>query len=106
MPSNSTYGKLVKSCFDTPNGFILAGADFSALEDIQLVNASKDQAKYKVFALGFDGHCFNAAIYFKDELESRGIYIDMEDKDSVNSIERLAPDLRQESKRVTFALVA
>lgn len=57
-----------------------------------------------MFTDGFDGHCYNAAIYFKNILEERGIFIDMSDKDSVNSIEYLAPDLRQKGKSVTFAL--
>lgn len=31
LPSNSTYGKLIKSCFKAPEGFLWASADFSAL---------------------------------------------------------------------------
>jgi DNA polymerase-1 len=32
LPSNSIYGKLVKSCFVAPKGWLFCGADFSALE--------------------------------------------------------------------------
>lgn len=31
LPSGSTYGKLVKSCFKAPEGWLFCGADFSAL---------------------------------------------------------------------------
>ena len=31
LPSNSRYGKLIKSCFQAPEGWLFIGADFSAL---------------------------------------------------------------------------
>lgn len=31
MPSGSKYGKLIKTCFSPPKGFVMAGADFSSL---------------------------------------------------------------------------
>jgi len=37
-------------------------------------------------------------------LEARNIFIDIENTESVNSIKKLAPDLRQESKPPTFAM--
>ncbi len=104
MPSGSKYGKLIKSCFDAPEGMIFAGADYNALEDRALINVSKDPSKYKVFAEGFDGHSFNTASYFREDLEARGMFIDMDDKESVNSIQKEAKDLRQDSKAITFGL--
>ena len=49
---------------------------------------------------GFDGHCLRAAYYFRDQLPD----IDITDPKSVNSIKKVAPELRQESKTPTFAL--
>ena len=45
-----------------------------------------------------------AAYYFREELESRGIQINLDEPKSVNSIKKLAEDLRQDSKAPTFAL--
>jgi len=60
--------------------------------------------KIGVFTKGIDGHSLNAAGYFKEELESRGIFIDMNDPESINSVKKLAKDLRQESKTYTFGM--
>jgi len=58
--------------------------------------------KIGVFTKGIDGHSLNAAGYFKEELESRGIFIDINDPESINSVKKLAKDLRQESKTYTL----
>jgi len=60
--------------------------------------------KIGVFTKGIDGHSLNAAGYFREELESRGIFIDMNDPESINSVKELAKDLRQESKTYTFGM--
>lgn len=49
---------------------------------------------------GFDGHCLRAAYYFRDQLPN----IDMDDPKSVNTIKKVRPDLRQDSKAPTFLL--
>ena len=48
---------------------------------------------------GYDGHCLRAYYYFGDQMS--GIE---ENPDSINTIEDLYPDLRQDSKPATFAL--
>lgn len=58
--------------------------------------------KLKEVMDGYEGHSLRASFYFKDELEDRGIFIDPEDKDSVNRVKDEAGDLRQKSKGVTF----
>lgn len=50
--------------------------------------------------VGFDGHCLRAAYYFREQLPD----IDLNNPKSVNSIKKVAPHLRQESKTPTFAL--
>lgn len=48
---------------------------------------------------GYDGHCLRAYAYFKDQCP------DIEDTvDSINSLKKTHPELRQESKGGTFAL--
>jgi len=102
LPSNSKYGKLIKSIFQAPDGWLFCGSDFAALEDRIVANLSNDPMKIGVFTKGIDGHSLNAVGYFKEELESRGIFIDMNDPESINSVKKLAKDLRQESKTYTL----
>jgi DNA polymerase I len=53
---------------------------------------------------GFDGHCLRAASYYEDELIKSGTVIDISNPDSVNSLKKTHPELRQDSKTPTFAL--
>ena len=99
IPSNSTYGKLIKTIFSAPDGWIFAGADFNALEDYISALTTKDPNKLKVYLEGYDGHCLRAYSYFYDSMP------DIEDTvESINSIKKKYPELRQESKGATFAL--
>lgn len=100
LPSGSKYGKLIKSIFQAPKGWIFAGADFNSLEDMINALTTKDPNKLKIYIDGFEGHSLRAAYYFKEELS----HIDLHDPVSVNSIADTHPKLRQESKSPTFAL--
>jgi DNA polymerase-1 len=100
IPANSEFGKLIKECFNAPNGWLFCGADFNSLEDYISALTTKDPNKLAVYEKGFDGHCLRAAYYFRDQLPN----IDVTDPKSVNSIKKAAPELRQESKTPTFAL--
>lgn len=102
IPNSSKYGKEVKKLFIVPEGFILATADFNALEDRLIANESQDQNKLNTFLKGIDGHCLNAAGYFKDELKERGLSYDITDPNSINKMKKEAPDLRQNGKPYTF----
>ncbi len=100
LPSGSTFGKLIKSCFQAPPGWLYVGADFNSLEDYISALTTKDPNKLAVYEQGFDGHCLRAAYYFRDEL----LHVDVTDPVSVNSLKDTHPKLRQESKAPTFAL--
>lgn len=93
-------GKLVKTIFFGPPGWIFAGADFNSLEDYISALTTKDPNKLAVYEQGFDGHCLRAAYYFRDQL----LHIDLTDPNSVNTIKKSHPELRQDSKAPTFAL--
>lgn len=102
LPAGSAYGKLIKSCFKAPKGWIFCGADFSSLEDRINALLTKDPAKLRVYTDGYDGHALRAFAYFGDQMPDI-----VETVESINSI--AAKDspyayLRQESKAPTFAL--
>jgi DNA polymerase-1 len=99
IPAGSIYGKLIKSCFQAPKGWIFCGADFNSLEDYISALTTKDPNKLKVYTDGYDGHCLRAFNYFPDELP--GI---VDTVSSINSIKVKFPDLRQDSKAPTFLL--
>lgn len=100
LPSNSTYGKLIKSCFQAPKGWLLVGLDFSSLEDRISALTTKDPNKLKVYIDKYDGHSLRAYSYFRDQMSD----IDPTSVDSINSISKKYPKLRQSSKAPTFAL--
>lgn len=99
IPANSIYGELIKGCFVSPAGWLFCGADFNSLEDMISALTTKDPNKLKVYTDGFDGHCLRAFSYFKDQC------VDIVDTvESINSIKKKYPELRQDSKIPTFAL--
>ena len=99
LPSRSIFGPLIKECFQAPKGWIFAGADFNALEDYISALTTKDPNKMKVYLDGYDGHCLRAFSYFPERLP--GINNTVE---SINSIKKLFPEVRDDSKAVTFLL--
>lgn len=100
LPAHGSMGKLVKSCIEAPEGWLFAGADFSALEERIGALLSKDPNRIKVYTDGYDGHSMRAQKYFADQMPD----IDPTNVNSVNSIETKYPELRRKSKAPTFAL--
>lgn len=99
IPAGSTYGKLVKQCFQAPPGWLFVGADFNGLEDRINTLLTRDPAKEKVFIDGYDGHCLRAYSYFRDQMPDI-----VDTVESINSIAEKYKNLRQESKSPSFAL--
>lgn len=99
LPSNSEYAKLIKYCIQAPPGWIFCGLDFNSLEDRISALTTRDPNKLKVYLDGYDGHSLRAFAYFGDQMP--GI---IDTVASINSIQELFADLRQESKAPTFAL--
>lgn len=99
LPAHGPLGKLIKSCFVSPQSSIFAGADYSALEDKINTLLTGDPNKVKVYSEGFDGHCFRTYYYWKDQMPDIVNIVE-----SINSIADKYPDLRSKSKAPSFAL--
>lgn len=95
-----SIGKFIKSCFEAPAGWLLAGLDFDSLEDRISALTTKDPNKLKVYLDGFDGHCLRAYSYFGMKMHD----IDPNSVASINSIADKYPAERQASKVPTFLL--
>lgn len=101
LPSTgSKYAKRVKECFQAPPGWVMLGVDFDSLEDKISALTSRDSNKLKVYTDGYDGHCLRAYAYFGENMPD----IDPKSVSSINSIKKLYPDFRQDSKQPTFLL--
>ena len=109
IPSTGTqYAQPIKECFqvpphttpEDPNGWLMVGADFEALEDKVSALQTKDPNKLKIYTDGYDGHCLRAYSYFGDKMQN----IQSDNVQSINSIAQKYPDLRQNSKSPTFLL--
>ena len=68
IPSNSVFGKPIKSCFVPPEGWLFCYSDFASLEDRINSLLTKDENKLKVYTDGYDGHALRAYAYFKKEM--------------------------------------
>lgn len=68
LPSGSSYGKLIKSCFVSTKNWLFCGADFNALEDRVNALLTRDPNKLKIYIEGYDSHCLRAYSYFKDQM--------------------------------------
>ena len=99
IPAKGKYAKLIKDCFRAPKGWLMIGLDFASLEDRISALTTKDPNKLKVYTDGFDGHCLRALSYFKEKMLEI-----QDDVASVNSIKKLYPELRDDSKVPTFLL--
>lgn len=99
LPAGSDYGKDVKSIFRPPENHLWVYSDFNSLEDYISALLSKDPNKMKVYTDGYCGHCLRAFTYFPERLP--GI---VNTVDSINSIKKKFPDVRQDSKAPTFLL--
>ena len=63
-----SIGKLIKSCFKAPPGFLLIGLDFASLEDRISALTTRDPNKLKVYTDGYDGHSLRAHSYFGEQM--------------------------------------
>lgn len=97
LPAGSTYGKLIKDCFSAAPRWIMAGADFSSLEDRISALTTKDTNKLRVYTDLYDGHSLRAYSYWPHLMPDI-----INTVESINSIADKYPDLRSKSKAPTF----
>ena len=95
----ASLGKLIKSCFEAPPGWLFCGLDFDSLEDKISGLTTKDPNKLKVYTDGYDGHSLRAFSYFKEQMPDI-----VDTVISINLIQKAYPVQRQDSKVPTFAL--
>ena len=105
LPSGSSHGKSIKSCFRARDGWLFCGADYAALEDKVGAEITCDKNKQKEFLEGYDGHSLRAYAFFKEEIdEALGEELDIDDPASINRIKEELPDIRAKSKSPSFAM--
>lgn len=68
IPANSTYGKLIKSCFVSTEDVLFCGVDFNSLEARIGALLPKDQNKLDIYRYGYDSHSYNTNIYWPNKL--------------------------------------
>ena len=100
LVAHGYMGKLVKSCFQAPRGWLWACSDYAGLEDAVNTLLTRDPNKIKVFTDGFDGHSLRAATFFSADLPD----IDINDAKSVNRIKKEFGEFRDKAKSPHFAL--
>ena len=107
--TGSIYAKPLKRCLIAPTGYVIASADFGQLEERVLASLSNDESKCAIFEDGLDSHCFNALIYFKDEISEHmkitgNSSIDAKLFKKLCSTNKELKAIRQKSKPINFKL--
>lgn len=68
IPAGSEYGKLIKECFVSTDGWLFVGADFNSLEDYISALTTRDPAKLVIYEDGLDSHTYRAIAYFGNQM--------------------------------------
>jgi DNA polymerase-1 len=106
LPSNSVFGKLLKSTCDAPEGFIWTSSDYASLEDFIIAEYTGDEVKKKILLEGYDSHSLYLASYIPDKLKELGLPYGNITKEESYIIKKdpQGKKLRDAHKPVTFSL--
>ncbi len=98
FPSGSKYGKLTKTVFKAKEGYIIAQADYSALQNRTGAFIANAKNLIRLLNDGIDGHIFHASYFFRDQ------FPDYEDtKEWYEYAQEKYEDIRQKAKGPSFA---
>lgn len=101
IPSTgSPYAKAIKDLVRAPKGWLFVGADYIGLESIIAALKTRDPNKLSPYLEGYDDHCLRAYTYWKDQMPDIQPTVE-----SINSIKKKYPQLRQDSKVASFSLL-
>lgn len=67
-PVKQRLAKMIKECFEAPDGWLFVGLDFDSLEDKISAVTTRDPMKIKVYSDGYDGHCLRTLAYFGEHM--------------------------------------
>lgn len=110
LPSTgSKFAKPIKRCLVASPGFVIATADFSALENRVIANLAREDTLIQLYDNNLDGHCVNSLYYFREEIAQHipltgDLTIDAKlYENKLDEIEELKK-IRQRGKGPTFGL--
>ena len=101
----------VRSCFKAFPGYVFCECDYDRMEPTTLSVLADIPAWKKIFENNWDLYCIVANQVFKDVLENKGLWIDLESvedsevKTLLDRLKKKEPELRDTAKVSTLAII-
>lgn len=117
LPATGTkYAKIIKSCFQAPEGWLWCGLDFASLEAHIDALVTKDENKLNIYRYGWDMHSYNAInfapentpdvkLWTKDNpIDTKGLDPIDFNREVLNNFKKNHKNFRQKYKSAFFLL--